>query len=118
MTKKYIKELVEKSYTTDGLLDEEITTFLAQKLSRADLKKYINAIQLKERKTTVIIKTSSDLSQKELDEFKKEYADKKIEYKKDESLLLGVEIIDNDMIYNKSLKNRLEGVMSSISQQS
>ena len=115
MTKRHIKELAQKSYI-NGQLDDESVLYVAEKLSRRDLKQYINQLKSIERKNTVVISSAAELTDKERKIFEEVYEGKSVQYQTNSHLLMGIEIQDNDIVYNRSLKNRLESLTNHIRQ--
>lgn len=119
MTKKYIKKIALASYTKNEL-DSKKVNKIAGFLTRNNLKQYIKELKLLENKKTITILTPS-YSKKTQDDVKKEFAkvfvDKKIIIDTDPSLILGVKVIDNDLIYDLSLKNTLDNLNIHINEQ-
>lgn len=104
MIKKIINQLVAASYT-NGQLDNRKVTRVAALLSRADLKKYIRGIKLTEKANTIsLVLPDMKLYNKSL----LGHTTKQVQVLEDKSLLLGVKVIDNDTVYDMSLKNNLE----------
>ena len=112
MTKKVIKKLAKASYKGQNL-DKKTVNRIAPKLCRKDLKAYINMIKLLENKKTIILSlaTKKVLGAKQ---FQSLYPNKKVVYEFDPTLLAGVKITDNDIIYEKNLRNTLENIRQSI----
>lgn len=108
MTKKQLSELVLASYTKDNLDDKKVNQ-IANSLSRKDLKAYIRSLKLEEKKklVTVALPTASVYNTT-----KKIFFDlfpgKQISVEEDKLLMLGARITANDMVYDFSLKKRLE----------
>jgi|SRR5579872_6503550 len=110
MTKKYIHQLVEASYAKDTL-DSKTVEKIASLLSRADLKKYIRGLKLSEKARTLsLVLVNKNFYNKSL----VKGVSKHIEVVEDPSLLLGAKIIDNDMVYDMSLKNKLDAFIQSL----
>ena len=110
MTKKFIAQLVAASYTKDTL-DEKKVMRIADTLSRQDLKTYIRGLQLVEKSKTIsLVLPDAKLYNKSLATKVK----KRVKIVEDKSLLLGYKIIDNDMIYDMSLKDKLEDFVQSL----
>src|SRR5579859_6328479 len=104
MTKKIISQLVTASYTKD-VLDNKKVERIIKLLSRADLKQYIRGLKLAEKSRTItLVLPDEKLYNKTLLGSTK----KRVKVVEDASLLLGVKIIDNDMVHDLSLKNNLE----------
>ncbi len=113
MNKKKINKLVLTSYS-NNLLNKKKINKISTLLSRSDLKKYINGLKLFEKKKNIII--SSPVNNQDLRKFEKLFPNKKILFKKDPSLMLGVKIVDNDVVYEFTLKNSLAKIISHIEQ--
>lgn len=119
MTKKYIKKIALASYTKNDL-DAKKVKKIAGFLTRNGLKQYIKELKLLENQKTITILTPSvnkkvqnDLKMK----FAKIYTDKKVIIDNDPSLILGVKVIDNDLIYDLSIKNTLDSLNIYINEQ-
>lgn len=111
MNKKKITQLALASYKGKNLDEEKVNT-ISSFLSRRDLKKYINAlINLDNNKKLIVSSPTENFDAKS---FEKLFPNKRVVFKKDPSLLLGVQIIDNDIEYEFSLKNSLNKIISYI----
>lgn len=114
MKKKDIKKLAQASYKT---LDEKKVSQIASLLSKKDLKEYIRQLKFIEKAQEVIVALPAIKSYNKSDKFfEKLFADKKIMYQEDPSLILGAKITDNDMVYDINLKSRLEEAARQIEQ--
>lgn len=111
MNSKKIDKLVLASYS-NNVLNEKKVFKISTLLSKSDLKKYINGLKLAERKKSLIV--SSPINNQDLKKFEKLFPNKKILFKKDPSLMLGIRIVDDDMIYEFTLKNSLDKILSHI----
>jgi hypothetical protein len=111
MNKKKINSLIAESYTNDSL-DQKKVNGICALISKSDLKKYINGLKLAEKQRNVII--SSPINNQDTKKFTKLFPHKKIVFKKDPSLMLGMQIIDNDIVYEFTLKNSLDRIVSYI----
>lgn len=115
MNKKQIKLLALKSFIKNNLDYKKVKTFTG-KMTRADLRKYINYLKIIEARNSVTI-TVPDLDKVkkiDLDKVKKLYPNKKIKYLEDESLILGIKIIDNDLIHDYNLKNTFDSIKAQV----
>lgn len=101
-----IKQLVLASYT-DGRLDPKKTEKISSLLSRANLKAYIKALKRFEDQSTLYIEIPFGKQDDYKEIFANMFPDKNIIFISNPSLLLGLKIIDNDVIYDLSLKNNL-----------
>lgn len=113
MNSKNIDKLVIYSYTND-FLDQEKVNKMATLLSKSDLKKYINGLKLREKKKSLVI--SSPINNQNLKKFEKLFPNKKIIFKIDPTLMLGMKIVDNDIVYEFTLKHYLDKILSYIEQ--
>lgn len=113
MDLKKINKLVTASYRGD-LLNQKRVSRIASLIGKSDLKKYINALRMTEKKKSLIV--SAPVNNQDLRRFEKLFPNKKIIFKKNPSLMLGVNIIDNDIAYEFSLKNSLEKIINYIEQ--
>ena len=114
MTKKQIRKLVKASYNKNSL-DVKLVNRIVKKLNRTELKTYIKLIKLKEQAKTVTL-IASKLTDKESlkKEMGKLFPEKSILFKEDASLIGGIKIIDNDLIYEANIKNSLENLTTFI----
>lgn len=115
MTKRNIYKLVNISYK-NNLLDKNIVLKISNKLSRRDLKLYLKALKINEQKNTIKVIMANDKINKILLEkkLKQEFGNKIYDYKIDKSLIAGIKIIDNDLIYDFSLNNTIDNLVTYI----
>lgn len=113
MIKKKIDKLVAESYK-GNILDQKKVNKIVSLISKSDLKKYINGLKLAEKKNNLIV--SSPANNQDLKRFQKLFPNKRIVFKKDPSLMLGVQIVDNDIVYEFTLKNSLDRILNYIEQ--
>lgn len=104
MTKKIIAQLVKASYTKESL-DSKKVERIVKLLKRAELKEYIRGLKLSEKAKTIslVLPDKKFYNKTLLGKTKK-----RVEVIEDKELLLGAKIIDNDMVYDMSLKNNLD----------
>lgn len=113
MNSKMMNKLIAASYK-GSFLDQKKVNKVSTLISRSDLKKYINGLKLMESKKNLII--SYPIENQDLKKIQKLFSHKKIILQKDPSLILGVRIIDNDLIYDFTLKNSLDKILTYIEQ--
>lgn len=113
MNSNKINKLIAASYRGD-CLDQKKVNKIVSLISNSNFKKYINGLKLAEKKKNLII--SSPIINSDLKKIEKLFPHKKIVFKKDPSLMLGVRIVDNDIIYEYTLKNSLDKILSYIEQ--
>lgn len=114
MTKKQINQLVIASYAKDELDNKSIDKIVSF-LSRADLKQYIRAVKLSEKARTVsLVLPNAKLYNNNKKFWQDIFKNKKIIVEEDASLLLGIKVISNDMVYDMTLKNTLDSLAKEI----
>lgn len=110
MTKKLLKQLINLSFVNNKL-EEQTVGRIASLLKRSDLKLYLKGLKKKERSLTVFVNLAIEVKNIK-DKFKNIFPDRKIDLNIDPSLLLGLRIIDNDNVFELSLKNSLDKIAS------
>ncbi len=108
---KKIKKLVLASYV-DKKLNPVRVKKITGLLARSDLKTYIKVLKSYEKENTVIINLPFVYNDKKM--FEEMFKGKKIIYKEDPSLIAGIKIINNDIVYEYDLKNTLEDIATYI----
>lgn len=118
MTKKQIEQLVLQSYAGNELSAKKVEK-LVSGISRGDLKMYIRTLKNWERKNNIELIVPDEKYQKniKLDMIKRLFPKKQIKYSVDSSLITGVRVISEDMIYDFNLKNTLEDIVEHIRKQ-
>lgn len=112
MTKKLLKQLINYSYKNNALIPKNVNSITGL-LKRKDLKLYIRAIKIQEKKLSVFIDmpiNNGDIK----DKFNRIFPNKKISYRKDPTLMLGARITSDDMLYELNLKNTLDKILEFI----
>ncbi len=111
MTIKQIKKLALASYTRN-VLDSKKVNRISRMLTRSELKIYLKMLRMVEKSKTLIV-FLPNLSYISLltKKIKQLFPNKKILFKKDESLITGVKIVNNDNVYDFNLRNRLENLV-------
>jgi len=116
MTKKQIQLLVAESYTKETL-DEKKVNRIAKVLNRKDLKTYIRGLKLSEKKRVVTVALpSASVYNNTKKIFLDLFPGKTVSFQEDKLLMLGGKIQSNDMVYDFSLKNRLENFINDLEQ--
>lgn len=113
MNSKKIDELVGVSYKH---LDKKKVNTIASLISTSDLKKYIKKLKSVEKESTLTISSSSPIIKQDLKKILKLFPHKKFVLEKDPSLMLGMRITDNDIVYDFTLKNSLDKILSYVEQ--
>ncbi len=112
---KLIEKLVMASYT-DKNLDLEKVQKIVGFLNRQMLKSYIKALKRYEKKNTVIVDLPLVAETDDKKEIQHLFGEKIILYNTDPTLLAGIRITDDDIIYELSIKNSLNKILESIEQ--
>lgn len=112
MSRKKLKTIVTESYKDDILDFNKAYTIAGSLRSRNDLKQYINELKNYENKKNVTVTMPFSINKAEV--FEKLFPNKKIVYKIDPSVMLGVKIVNNDNVYEFNLKNMLQNIISYI----
>jgi F0F1-type ATP synthase delta subunit len=111
MNKKSLKKLVSECLIKNNL-DEKKIEDISKSLSRKKLKIFINELKEQVNKSTVYVQTALPLRNSDayLKELENLFPNKKIEFKVDPSLILGVRIIDNDNVFDINMNNLLHKI--------
>jgi hypothetical protein len=109
MTIKLLKQLISYSYN-NNLLNPKNVNRIAGLLDRSDLKLYIRAIKIQERKLSVFIDTPAN-NMDNKDKFNDIFPNKNISYRIDPTLMLGARITADDMILDINLNNTLDNIV-------
>lgn len=110
MTKKLLKQLINYSYKNNALIPKNVNSITGL-LKRKDLKEYIHAIKIQEKKLSVFIDVPiNNVGIK--DKFNGIFQSKKIYYRNDPSLILGARVVADDMLFEMNLKNTLDKILS------
>lgn len=115
MNKKIIKQLVQLSYTKQTL-DAQKVEKIAKLLTKQELREYIKALKRNEKEITVYVYIASNEDSETKKAIETLFPEKKIVYTVEQSLLLGIKIVNNDVIYEMNLQNRLNAIVQTVQQ--
>ncbi len=111
-----IKKLAKQSFK-NGNLDMKIIRKTASLLSKKQLKTYIKFLKKFENERLVWVFTPMNkVENKITDRIKSIFPNKKVEYVIDPSLIAGLRIVDNDMVYELNLKDFLRNMITYLKQ--
>ena len=111
-----IKKLAEQSFT-NGDLDVKIIKRTIALLGKKQLKVYIKFLKKLENERLVWVFTPVDkVEDKITGRIKSMFPNKKIEYVTDPSLIAGLRVVDNDMVYEFNLKDSLDNLITHLKQ--
>lgn len=113
MTKK-LKELAKQSYK-DGTLDQETVQYIADRLSRNELKEYIKLLKQEEAKKEVLVTSAEKLSKSDVEKIQKLYPNKTIITSIDSSMISGVRIVENNKEYEINLNRTFHDIIGFLS---
>ena len=116
MTKKQIKKLADFSFIKNNLDLKSVKKFVG-KMKRSELREYLKYLKTKiaEKNIYVFAPNLENLDKIQLQkDFSKLFPNKKIVYKEDPELLLGLKVIDNDRIFDFNLKNSFDSMTNYI----
>jgi len=111
MTKREIRTLAMGSYTKN-ILDSKKVRQISKLLKLVDLRLYVKELKRIEAKKVVkvIVPNKKFIASSLLNKIKLSFKGKRIIIEEDPSLILGIKIVDNDLIYDLNLKNTLENL--------
>lgn len=115
MTRRQLKKLAVYTEKTEGIPDEDFYT-LAKKLNRSSLKKFIKILKIYEQQRNVIVSLPTVPDEKLKEKLQTMYPNKKIVYNVEPLLIAGIRILDNDLLYELSFKDRLEKIIDTLEQ--
>lgn len=113
MTKKIIKELVLASYTQSAL-DPKKVEKIVRLLNRSMLKLYIKALKQKEAALSVSIDSVFPIHPQQKETLAGLFPEKKITYVIDPTLLAGLKVTKDDIIFEMSIKGALDTMLERI----
>jgi len=119
MIYKNAKKLALQSFD-NNILNQKKVNLIEGKLKSSDMKKYIKALKLIERKNTIYLVLPNEKIKNGVDyaieSLKKMYPGKKIEYLYDKSLMAGIKIINDDLIYEYNIGNTINNIFLHLNQ--
>ncbi len=113
MTRKQVKLLAEKSFVRRKLDSKRVLSF-TKLMKRKNLREYVRAIKAIDAKNKVTIVVPSLAKKGDLSSIARLYLDKEVIYEEYPTLMVGVKIIDNDLVHYFNLKNSLENIVENI----
>ena len=111
MNKKIFKKFVEECIDGNNF-DEKKIEYISSKLNRENLKIFISELKKQIEKSTIYVETAFPITDKEayIKELESLFPNKKIEFRVNPSLIIGVRIIDNDNVYDNNMNNLLNKI--------
>ncbi len=116
INKSKLRKLARYSSTNNNLSQAKVEK-ISKLLKREDLKYYVKMLKQIERKNTVTLVASDEnlpSTQAVAKKISKLYPNKKIQIQIDPTLIAGIKVINDDLIYELSLKNILEEAITEI----
>lgn len=113
--KKISQELISACCDNDCLSLEKVQQY-TKNMNRSRLKQCICEFRNFVQKTSVFIDTPKELSIKDKDTLSSFFKGKKIVYRTDPSLILGLKITDKDIVHSFDLSSRLQSLRENVAQ--
>lgn len=113
--KKISQDLISACCDNDCLSLEKVQQY-TKNMNRSRLKQCICEFKNFVQNTSVFIDSSKELSIKNKDILSKFFKNKKIVYRIDPNLILGLKITDKDMVYSFDLSSRLQNLREDVAQ--
>jgi F0F1-type ATP synthase delta subunit len=109
-----VKKLVDDSFK-DGKLIQENVEYIAERLSRKELKQYIHLLKEEELKKQVFVTSAETLSKEDLGKIQKLYPGMEIVSSVDKSMISGVRIVENNKEYEINLNRTFHDIIGFLS---
>ncbi len=109
MSIKIIKQLANASYTGKDL-DQAKASRVVKLLNRKELKEYLRLLKKQEQQNSIRVESAYSLDSEQMTLLQNLFPSKKMFYTRDASLLLGLRVIDNDIVYNFNLADSLKSI--------
>lgn len=111
---KQIKKLALASYTKSNL-DYSLVKKFIKSLNRSELKEYVKTLKnIENRKSVIVTVVDISFTSDVIKKIKSIFKGKRVLIKEDKSLIAGIKISDYDMVYELSLKNKIDKIISFI----
>ncbi len=112
MKVREIKKLAEQSFISENLDIKKIKSIISL-LNKKQSKAYIKFLKKLENERIVWVFTAMDKVEDKIGgKLKSMFPNKKIEYVKDPNLIVGLRVVDNDMVYEFNLKDSLDNLIT------
>ncbi len=112
-----IKKIVSASFDKKNMLDETQVDAIAMHLTRKDLKEYIRALKLLEKRKQLFVDTSFVPTVEQEEILRDQFIGKDIVFRCNPDLIFGIKITDNDIVYDMNLQRTLDAIEDFIEQQ-
>ncbi len=106
MNKKKIKQLADISFVNKKLNTDTVEK-ITEKLNSKEFREYIKALKRVLAKTNVYIESASELDAKDKKSFEELYKNKTLVFRINPELIMGIRIIEDDMVYNLNIENSI-----------
>src|SRR5258708_29893413 len=107
MTKKEVKKIALLSFADSDIDVRKVKRF-TQTMNRRELRQYVRFLKLidSQKKIKILTPIKEDLDLK--NRISRIFPKKRIIFEEDPSILLGIRIINNDILYDFNLENEFE----------
>lgn len=106
MNSKKITQLADISFENNKL-NTNIVEKITKKLNSKEFREYIKALKRVLAKTNVYIESASELDTKDKKSFEEIYKNKSLVFRTNPELIMGIRIIEDDMVYNLNIENSI-----------
>lgn len=106
MNKKKINQLAIISFEKNKINTETVEK-ITGKLNNKDFREYIKALKRVIAKTNVYVESATELSSQDKKSFEELFKNKSLVFRVNPELILGVRIIEDDMVYNLNIENSI-----------
>lgn len=115
MQTKKIKKLAEMTYSGNKI-NEKIVKLASGKLKKSELKVYLKSLKnMQKKKVLKVYVPSKKLISRDIENrLVKFFKNKELNFIEDKSLIAGIRVVDNDMIYELNLKDSFENLIEYI----
>lgn len=110
-----MKKVVQASFV-EGALNETNVSRIMKSLTYSELKNYTTLLKRELAKLSVVVVSAIPLSNEQQAETTALYPGKSVSFEIDPTLLGGMRVIENDMIYENNVANTLQSLESHITQ--
>lgn len=109
MDKKQIAKLAEISYI-NNVLDGETVQKIVARLNNKESREYLKALKRRRKKIEVYIDYALELTEENKKKFKDIFPDKKVIFRNNPGLIMGIRITEDDKVYNFNISNELSQI--------
>ena len=110
-----MNRLAALSFTPQGEINEEVSSWALSNLTRSQLKAYLAALRREARRRTVYVELSGGTESEVSDAIEEQYPSRELVVHRDDGLGAGVKVSAGDDIVDASVKGYLKKLIEEIS---